>query len=118
MNIRPGDGIATANGNRYVVDGLLRDSITREAIGVTYTDRDGIRHSLPFGSFRMETFVEYCFRPTGFGRTHWIAALWVHAFGAVSVGMAIAGEPWALLGLVAPVALWVGTYMNYTGRWR
>ena len=64
------------------------------------------------------TFLRYVFNRHGFGKTHWIAALWVHAFGAVSVGMAIDGEPLALLGLVAPVALWIGTYMNYTGRWK
>lgn len=64
------------------------------------------------------TFLRFVFNRNGFGRTHWAAALWIHAFGAVGVGMAVHGEPWALLALVAPVTLWWGTWMNFKGYWR
>ena len=67
---------------------------------------------------RRETFLEYITRPTGFGRTSWTAAFLIHLFGAASVVMSWTDSPWALLGLIAPVMLWVGTYMNYKGRWK
>lgn len=64
------------------------------------------------------TFLRFCFNRNGFGRTNWAAAIWIHAFGAVGVGMALHGEPWALLSLVSVAALWLGTYMNFKGYWR
>jgi len=65
-----------------------------------------------------ETFRQFITRRSGFGRTPWAAAIWVHAFGVASITMAFTDSAWALLGLIAPVTLWVGTYMNYTGRWK
>ena len=62
-------------------------------------------------------FLRYVFNRRGFGKTHWIAALWVHGFGAVGVCMALNGELWAWIALAAPVALWWGTWMNYKGYW-
>lgn len=52
---------------------------------------------------KRETFLEYITRPTGFGRTHWAAAILIHLFGVASVVMAFTDSPWALLGLIAPV---------------
>lgn len=52
------------------------------------------------------TFLRFVFNRSGFGRTHWAAALWIHLFGAVGVGMAVNGDPLAWLALVAPVTLW------------
>ena len=62
-------------------------------------------------------FLRYVFNRRGFGKTHWLAALWVHCFGIAGVLMAIDGEPWGLLGLVPVLALWWGTWMNYKGYW-
>jgi hypothetical protein len=65
-----------------------------------------------------ETFLQFITRDSGFGRTSWETAILIHIFGVASLTMGITESPWAFLGLVAPVTLWIGTYMNYTGRWK
>lgn len=65
-----------------------------------------------------ETFLQFITRPTGFGRTHWAAAILIHLFGVASIVAALDYGWTALLGLIAPVTLWAGTYMNYKGCWR
>ena len=65
-----------------------------------------------------ETFLQYCTRESGFGRTSWEAAILIHIFGVASLTMGITESPWAFLGLVAPVTLWIGTWMNYRGKWK
>jgi hypothetical protein len=65
-----------------------------------------------------ETFLEFITRDSGFGRTPWLFAGLAHVFGVSSITIGIIETPWAFLGLVAPVTLWIGTYMNYTGRWK
>lgn len=47
----------------------------------------------------------------------WPAA-YAHGFGPAAVVLACTETPWALLGLLAPVAMWVGAWMNFKGYWR
>lgn len=64
------------------------------------------------------SFLKFAFNKRGFGRTRWEAAIAIHLFGLAGVVMACTETAWALLSLVPVAALWLGTYLNYTGKWR
>jgi 4-hydroxybenzoate polyprenyltransferase len=66
-----------------------------------------------------ETFIQYCTRPTGFGKTPWPQAVIIFLFSiGVTVGIASLSPWFAPLGMLPFAALVLGTYMNYTGRWK
>jgi 4-hydroxybenzoate polyprenyltransferase len=66
-----------------------------------------------------ETFLQYCTRPTGFGKTPWPQTVIIFLFGVgVTVGIASLAPWWSPLGMLPFAALVFGTWMNYTGRWK
>jgi hypothetical protein len=67
---------------------------------------------------KKKSLLEFVTQRSGFGYTPWPAAILIHSFGIASIVMAFTDSPWALLGLMAPVTLWYGTYMNYIGKWK
>lgn len=69
---------------------------------------------------KKQTFWQYIAAYGGFGKTHYILAFFIHAMSGLAAGGlgAISGWQYAPLGLIPAAALWFGTYMNYTGRWK
>jgi len=69
---------------------------------------------------KKETFLQYCFRPTGFGKTSWGVTVYIFATSLLASIAMIASFAswWGLLGMTPVAALILGTYMNYTGRWK
>ena len=66
-----------------------------------------------------ETFLEYCTRRTGFGKTPWPLAAVIGLFSIFATGGIATFAPWfAPLGMLPLAALVFGTWMNYTGRWK
>lgn len=65
-----------------------------------------------------ETFKQFISRRSGFGRTRWGIAIAIHLFGLAGVVMACVETAWGLLSLAPVAMLWIGTYLNWTGRWR
>jgi hypothetical protein len=66
-----------------------------------------------------ETFLEYCTRRTGFGKTPWPQFVIILGFSiAVTVSVAMFAPWFAPLGMLPFAALVFGTWMNYTGRWK
>ena len=74
-----------------------------------------------FSFLRHETFLEFCTRPTGFGRTSWVVFALIQAF---VVALVVAGiVTWSDDGWVAHLfagaiegVLIMGTYLNYTKK--
>ena len=68
---------------------------------------------------RPETFLDFITRPTGFGKTPWVAAILIHLFSvAGAVSLSTIAWYWAPAGLIPAAVLWLGTYFNYTGKWK
>jgi len=76
-----------------------------------------------FSFLRHETFWEYCTHPTGFGNH---GKVWPVFFLLVIARLAVAGistwndNGWAAVvaaGVITSVVL-IGTYFNYTGKWK
>jgi hypothetical protein len=66
-----------------------------------------------------ETFIEYCTRSTGFGKTPWPQFVIILGFSiAITVSLASFAPWFAPLGMLPFAALVFGTWMNYTGRWK
>jgi len=78
--------------------------------------------ALPPEQLRHERFIDFCNRPTGFGRTPW-GQFWI--IQAAIVALVVLGMvTWrdggwtAVVGAVLVEAVFVfGTYMNYTRKW-
>lgn len=86
---------------------------------LTQRDRSETWHTA--GQLRKATFWEYCWWPTGLGKTPW------PLFGliqlVISLGLIVSaaeGVAWfgAVWGVMIDGALVLGTWMNHTGRWR
>lgn len=74
---------------------------------------------------KQETFLQYCFRPGGFGRTGWLAALVIH-LGSIFIMASpliveISELGWRIFvpgfGALIIFVTWFSTYMNYTKQW-
>jgi hypothetical protein len=66
-----------------------------------------------------ESFLEYCTRPSGFGKTPWPQAAFIFGFSVcVTLGVASYAPWFAPLGMLPFAALVFGTWMNYTGKWK
>ena len=74
---------------------------------------------------RQETFLEFCFRPGGFGRTGWLAALVIH-LGCIFIMVSPLIEEVPELGwrIFIPMfgafiifMVWFATYKNYKKQW-
>jgi hypothetical protein len=66
-----------------------------------------------------ETFYEYCTRPTGFGKTPWPQFVLILGFSIITTASVASFAPWwSPLGMLPFATLVLGTYMNYTGRWK
>lgn len=73
--------------------------------------------------YRRETFLEYLTRPTGFGRTSWVAFAFIQAMviGIVSAGVATIDEAgWVAFVMAAAIeaVLVIWSHRNYTGKTR
>ena len=119
-----GDGIVDLRTNkRWVCNGVLTHSITKQVMGVQYNDEKGIRRELWNGQYRLETFGEFLTRSTGIGRTGWFG---VGLICACILGLCITGivtwrsGGWVAVAMAALVLLWmyIGTRGNFTGRIR
>ena len=74
---------------------------------------------------RQETFLQYCFRPGGFGRTGWLAAVVIHLFALfIMVSPLIEEVPelgWRIFipmfGAFIIFMVWFATYKNYKKQW-
>jgi hypothetical protein len=66
-----------------------------------------------------ETFYQYCTRRTGFGKTPWPQFASILIF-SIAVTVSVASfAPWlSPLGMLPFAVLVLGTYMNYTRRWK
>ena len=70
------------------------------------------------GQYRRETFFEYLTRPTGFGRTSWVAFAFIQAMviAMISAGVATINEAgWVAFIMAAAIegVLFGMSYMNY-----
>lgn len=66
-----------------------------------------------------ETFYQYCTRPTGFGKTPWPQFVLIFGFSIITTAAIYTFAPWwSPLGLLPLGVLVLGTWMNYTGRWK
>jgi hypothetical protein len=64
-----------------------------------------------------ETFLEFCTRPTGFGKTPWPQFSIIVAFSIATVAGLYTVALWAApLGLLPAVVLVYGTWRNYKGK--
>jgi hypothetical protein len=71
----------------------------------------------------METFLQFCTRRTGFGKTSWWQFGVIQLFVAVLVYSGVttwddAGWVGIAFAVAIEVVLVYGTWMNYTGRWK
>ena len=69
-----------------------------------------------------ESFFDYCFRPTGFGKTSWSAftLLQMIAIGGIFGGISTWSDGgWSAVVMVAVIeaVLVFGTWMNFKGKW-
>jgi hypothetical protein len=118
-----GDGIVDNDGNHWVVDGIATDSITGVFEGILYINEMGERTHLKPDEYRRETFFEYLTRPTGFGRTPWVAFALIQSMviAMISAGVATIDQAgWVAFIIAAAIeAVLVGmSYRNYTGKTR
>lgn len=132
-----GDGIVVLDGtdDHFVVRGVLMNGMEagtptdddRDVIGVFVMDGP-VERRFYNGTYRMETFLEYCSRNGGFGRTPWFVFV-PTLFTALAIGSYCLMTPspfspewsrWAAVGLCylsAPMwVLW--TWLNFTGKFR
>jgi hypothetical protein len=70
-----------------------------------------------------ETFAEFITRPSGFGRTSWWAFAWMQGIfiaGMIASLGSFSDGGWAGAAVLMLMqgALWLGTYLNWTGRWQ
>lgn len=121
--LRPGDGIIHLwTGNFHFIKAITTRGENQygrdpnEVLGYVVDRPFGVI-TLYHGQYRRATFMEYVNNDTGFGKTNWLAAHLIHGFGALSILYSFAAGPWALLGLMAPAGLWLGTWKNWRGRW-
>jgi hypothetical protein len=64
-----------------------------------------------------ETFLQFCTRPTGFGKTPWPQFSIIVAFSIAIVAGLYTAAWWAApLGLLPVVVLVWGTWRNYKGK--
>ena len=122
--LRPGDGIvSTSTGRFYFIKALVERGPNghgkdpREVVGYAIELSDGELLTIYHGKYRRATFMEYMFRPGGFGKTTIVFWILVHGFGLWGIVWAFTETPWALLALMAPAGLWLGTWKNWRGRW-
>ena len=116
-----GDGIIDRDGHHWIVNGIATDSMSGEFEGILYTNEIGERILLEPGEYRRETFFEYLTRPTGFGRTSWVAFALIQSMviAMISAGAATIDEAgWVafIMGAAIEAVLFGMSYMNYKQR--
>jgi hypothetical protein len=118
-----GDDIVDLDGFHWIVDGITTDDITGAFSGILYTNEIGERIMLKSDEYRRETFGEFLTRPTGFGRTSWVAFAFIQAMviAIVSAGVATINESgWVAFVVAAAIegVLITISYRNYAGKTR
>lgn len=125
-----GDGIVEiATDKKHVVRGRLFKGFVRgtpthddmDIIGV-FIIENGVERNLLNGTYRLQRWYEII-RPTGFGRTSWVAFAFIQAMviGIVSAGVATIDEAgWVAFVMAAAIeaVLFGMSYSNYTGKTR
>ena len=72
-----------------------------------------------------QTFLQYMFSRTGFGKTSWLAFALIMGFSLALIGYAVTMEPDGsgakgvcyLFGVGIPALLVYGTWKNFKGDW-